>query len=138
MSTKQLADNQKSWVGVGRRKTSVAKVTLVSGDGTLQVNKKPGDLYFQFNSQYLMSLKAPLYDLGLESSYDICIETNGGGLRGQVEAARLGISRALCLISELNRPSLKATGYLTRDSRSKERKKYGLRKARKAPQYSKR
>jgi len=138
MSTINVKEGQQSWIAVGRRKTSVAKVTLVSGSGVIQVNKKPGDLYFQFNSQYLRNLKAPLVDLGLENSYDLLIETKGGGLRGQTDAAKLGISRALCLLSETSRPILKSEGYLTRDYRSKERKKYGLRKARKAPQFSKR
>ena len=138
MSTINVKEEQQSWIAVGRRKTSIAKVILVLGNGAIQVNKKPGDLYFQFNSQYLRNLKAPLVSLGLENSYDLIIETKGGGLRGQTDAARLGISRALCRLSETNRPILKTEGYLTRDYRAKERKKYGLRKARKAPQFSKR
>ena len=129
---------QQSWIAVGRRKTSIAKVTLVSGNGTIQVNKKPGDLYFQFNSQYIENLRAPLVALGLENTYDILIEAKGGGLKGQTDASKLGVSRALCLLSHTQRPLLKKYGFLTRDYRAKERKKYGLRKARKAPQFSKR
>lgn len=130
--------DKKTWVAVGRRKTSVAKVRLIRGSGEIQVNQKPGDIYFQFNSQYLQNLRAPLITLGLEDSYDLIINAKGGGLRGQTDAAKLALSRALCYLSSEMRPSLKKDGYLTRDYRSKERKKYGLRKARKAPQFSKR
>ena len=129
---------QQTWIAVGRRKTSIAKVTLVSGNGAIQVNKKPGDLYFQYNSQYIGNLKAPLVALGLDNNYDVLIEAKGGGLKGQNDAAKLGVSRALCLLSDTQRPVLKKYGFLTRDYRAKERKKYGLRKARKAPQFSKR
>jgi small subunit ribosomal protein S9 len=138
MVTMNINEKQQSWIAVGRRKTSIAKVTLVSGSGIIQVNKKPGDLYFQYNSQYIGNLKAPLIALGLENSYDLLIEAKGGGLRGQIDAAKLGVSRALCLLSDTQRPILKKYGFLTRDYRAKERKKYGLRKARKAPQFSKR
>jgi small subunit ribosomal protein S9 len=129
---------QPVYFGIGRRKTSVAKVTLIPGTGSLVVNHKPGALYLHYNSQYINSSKAPLTALGLENSYDIYVNTHGGGLRGQADAIKLGVARALCYISSDNRNSLKTAGYLTRDARSKERKKYGLRKARKAPQYSKR
>jgi len=138
MGTTYINKEQQSWIAVGRRKTSMAKVTLVSGSGAIQVNKKSGDLYFQFNSQYIGNLKAPLVALGLENSYDLIIDAKGGGLRGQIDAAKLGVSRALCLLSSTQRPILKKYGFLTRDYRAKERKKYGLRKARKAPQFSKR
>jgi small subunit ribosomal protein S9 len=125
-------------VAVGRRKEAVAKVKLLTGEGTVLVNNKPVEAYFQYNSQYIQFLKAPLLSLGLENSYNISIQAKGGGLKGQSEAVKLGIARALCSISNENRPLLKKEGYLTRDYRSKERKKYGLRKARKAPQFSKR
>ena len=100
-------------------------------------------LYFakvtaQFNSQYLTTSKIPLTTLGLENMYDIYVNTHGGGLKGQADAIKLGVARALCYMSPENRMSLKAEGFLTRDSRRKERKKYGLKKARKAPQFSKR
>tara|TARA_B100000683_G_scaffold167183_1_gene161080 strand:- start:3941 stop:4354 length:414 start_codon:yes stop_codon:yes gene_type:complete len=129
---------QPVYFGIGRRKTSVAKVTLIPGNGSLIVNHKPGALYLNYNSQYINSSKAPLTALGLENSYDIIVNTHGGGLRGQSDAIKLGVARALCYISDENREQLKPAGFLMRDARAKERKKYGLRKARKAPQYSKR
>ena len=92
----------------------------------------------QFNSQYLTTSKIPLTTLGLENMYDIYVNTHGGGLKGQADAIKLGVARALCYMSPENRTSLKTGGFLTRDARRKERKKYGLRKARKAPQFSKR
>jgi small subunit ribosomal protein S9 len=102
------------------------------------INNGPGDLYLQYNSQYINTSKAPLFNLGLENKYDIHANTHGGGLKGQSDAIKLGLARALCYVSDSNREQLKTEGYLTRDARSKERKKYGLRKARKAPQFSKR
>lgn len=124
--------------GTGRRKSSVARVRLVPGDGTLTVNGKPGDLYLQFNSDYLAATKAPLETLGLENEYDILVNVRGGGLTGQSDAIKLGVARALCELDPENRKPLKIEGYLTRDPRCKERRKYGLKKARKASQYSKR
>lgn len=124
--------------GTGRRKNAIARVRLVPGTGQLIVNGKPGDLYFQFNPNYLSVAKAPLDTLGLENEYDILVKAEGGGLTGQSDAVRLGVARALCQLDPENRPLLKTEGYLTRDPRAKERKKYGLHKARKAPQYSKR
>jgi small subunit ribosomal protein S9 len=124
--------------GTGRRKSAVARVRLVPGNGQLLINGKPGDLYLQFNSDYVSTAKAPLETLGLESEYDILVNAHGGGLTGQAEAMRLGVARALCKLDPENRKPLKTEGYLTRDPRAKERKKYGLRKARKAPQFSKR
>ncbi|WP_414587159.1 30S ribosomal protein S9 [Scytonema sp. PCC 10023] len=124
--------------GTGRRKNAIARVRLVPGTGQLIVNGKPGDLYFQFNPNYLSVAKAPLDTLGLENEYDIIVKAEGGGLTGQSDAVRLGVARALCQLDPENRPPLKTEGYLTRDPRAKERKKYGLHKARKAPQYSKR
>ncbi len=124
--------------GTGRRKSSVARVRLVPGSGQLIVNGKPGDLYFQFNPNYLSAAKAPLETLGLENEYDILVNAQGGGLTGQSDSIRLGVARALCQLDPDNRSPLKTEGYLTRDPRAKERKKYGLHKARKAPQFSKR
>ena len=122
---------------VGRRKEATANVKLTSGDGLFLVNNKSVELYFHSNPQYLNNLKAPLITLGLEDKYDISVTTRGGGINGQMDAIKLGIARVLCDISG-DRTALKKEGYLTRDPRSKERKKYGLRKARKAPQFSKR
>lgn len=124
--------------GTGRRKSSVARVRLVPGEGQLTINGKPGDLYLQFNPSYLTAAKAPLETLGLENEYDILVNVRGGGLTGQADSIRLGVARALCQLDPENRKPLKIEGYLTRDPRAKERKKYGLRKARKAPQFSKR
>lgn len=124
--------------GTGRRKSSVARVRLVPGSGQLTINGKPGDLYLQFNPTYLMVAKAPLETLGLENEYDILVNASGGGLTGQADSIRLGVARALCQLDPDNRKPLKSEGYLTRDPRAKERKKYGLHKARKAPQFSKR
>ena len=126
------------YMGTGRRKSSVARVRLVPGNGVLTVNGKPGDLYFQFNAGYLSVAKAPLETLGLENEYDILVKAHGGGLTGQSDSIRLGVARALCQLDPDNRSPLKIEGYLTRDPRAKERKKYGLHKARKAPQFSKR
>jgi small subunit ribosomal protein S9 len=132
------ADLKAAYFGIGRRKTSVAKVMLVPGTGSMVVNHKPGELYLQFNSQYINASKSPLLKLGLENVYDIYVNTHGGGIKGQADAIKLGVARALCFVSSENRNGLKAEGFLTRDARCKERKKYGLRKARKAPQFSKR
>ncbi len=137
MQATEQIDRVVYW-GTGRRKSSVAQVRLVPGDGSLVINGKPGDVYLQFNPGYIAATKAPLETLGLESEYDILVNARGGGVTGQAEAIRLGVARALCQLDPENRKPLKIEGYLTRDPRAKERKKYGLHKARKAPQYSKR
>lgn len=124
--------------GTGHRKNSIARVRVTPGSGKIIINGINGDSYLQFSPNYLQISKSPLNSLGLENKYDIIISSEGGGLTGQSEAIRLGLARALCKINPENRIALKFEGYLTRDSRSKERKKYGLRKARKAPQFSKR
>ncbi len=124
--------------GTGRRKSAIARVRLIPGTGQLIVNGREGENYLQYNQSYLSATKAPLEILGLENDYDILVNVKGGGVTGQAEAIRLGVARALCELSPDNRPPLKTEGYLTRDPRAKERKKYGLRKARKAPQFSKR
>jgi small subunit ribosomal protein S9 len=130
--------NRVNYAGTGRRKSSVVRVRLVPGAGNLIINGKPGEEYLQFNPAYLSLAKAPLESLGLENEYDILANAKGGGLTGQADAIRLGVARALCQLDPDNRKPLKIEGYLTRDPRSKERKKYGLKKARKAPQFSKR
>jgi small subunit ribosomal protein S9 len=129
---------QKSNIGLGKRKQAIARVFLVPGEGKLRINKISGNKYLQYNDAYLNSVWAPLKELKLESQFDIISLVKGGGLTGQAEAIQLGVARQLCQINEQNRRFLKPFGFLTRDSRIKERKKYGLRKARKAPQYSKR
>ncbi|MEM9772322.1 MAG: 30S ribosomal protein S9 [Cyanobacteria bacterium P01_D01_bin.73] len=135
----QATDNGRAvYRGTGRRKSSIARVRLVPGTGRLVVNGRDGDNYLQYNPAYLNAAKAPLETLGLESEYDVLVNAHGGGLTGQADAIRLGVARALCEVDPDNRKPLKIEGYLTRDPRAKERKKYGLRKARKAPQFSKR
>jgi len=127
-----------TYSGTGRRKTSIARVQLTPGSGKLIINGIPGESYLQFSPNYLRISYGPLKILGLSKEYDIHVKAEGGGLTGQADAIRLGIARALCTINSENRVALKSEGFLTRDARVKERKKYGLRKARKAPQYSKR
>ncbi len=130
--------NQVVYTGTGRRKSSVARVRLVPGSGDITVNQKNGVEYFQQIQSYIQALRSPLETLGLENEYNIIVRAHGGGLTGQSDAIKLGVARALCELDPENRQPLKAEGYLTRDPRAKERKKYGLRKARKAPQFSKR
>jgi small subunit ribosomal protein S9 len=129
---------QKDNIGLGKRKQAVARVFLIPGEGNLIVNKVSGNKYLQYNDSYLSSVWAPLKALNLEKQFDIVTLVNGGGLTGQAQAIQLGVARQLCKMDNENRAILKPFGFLTRDSRIKERKKYGLRKARKAPQYSKR
>nr|YP_009397908.1 ribosomal protein S9 [Sonderella linearis]ARW67094.1 ribosomal protein S9 [Sonderella linearis] len=133
-----LYNNNVIYSGTGRRKTSIARVQLIPGSGKLIINGLPGESYLQFSPNYLRISCGPLSTLGLEKEYDIYVKAEGGGLTGQADAIRLGLARALCDINPENRVTLKSKGLLRRDARVKERKKYGLRKARKAPQYSKR
>ena len=125
-------------MGHGSAQIRSCQVRLVPGEGKFVVNGKEGELYFQYNPNYLGVIKAPLETLGLENEYDILVKAKGGGLTGQADSIRLGVARALCQLDPDNRSPLKIEGYLTRDPRAKERKKYGLHKARKAPHYSKR
>jgi small subunit ribosomal protein S9 len=129
---------QKEKIGIGRRKQAVARVFLNSGQGNILINNILGEKYLQYNISYLNNILLPLKTLDLENQFDIVVLVNGGGLTGQADAIKLGIARLLCKIDNKYRPILKREGFLTRDARIKERKKYGLRKARKAPQYSKR
>ena len=122
---------------VGKRKTSVARVFLKAGKGEIKVNDKPYDEYFG-RGTLKMVVKQPLELVGKDQEYDIVINVCGGGLSGQAGAVRHGIARALNTLDEANRASLKKAGYLTRDDRAVERKKYGRHKARKRPQFSKR
>jgi small subunit ribosomal protein S9 len=129
---------QKDKIGLGKRKQAIARVFLIPGKGNLVINKVSGNKYLQYNDTYLNSVWAPLKELNLEKQFDIIVLVKGGGLTGQADAIQLGVARQLCELDKNNRAILKPFGFLTRDSRIKERKKYGLRKARKAPQYSKR
>ncbi len=122
---------------VGRRKKAVARVRLVPGEGKIVVNKRDIDNYFGLET-LKMTVRQPLVLTNVGSSFDVLVNVNGGGLTGQAGAIRHGISRALCKVNPELRPALKAAGFLTRDPRMKERKKYGLKAARRAPQFSKR
>ena len=123
--------------GTGRRKTSIARVRLVSGKGNITINEKSLDEYLP--SDILKTIaKQPLNVTSTEGKFDVIVKVEGGGLSGQAGAVRHGISRALVKASEDNKAALKTAGFLTRDPRMKERKKPGLKKARKAPQFSKR
>ena len=124
--------------GTGRRKTAVARVRVVPGSGTITINGRPGDNYLNYNPTYISSVRAPLETLGLAKEYDILVNVRGGGLTGQADAIKQGAARALCDLSPDNRKPLKSEGHLSRDPRAKERRKYGMKKARKAPQFSKR
>lgn len=125
------------FLGTGRRKKSIARVRLLAGDGKIVVNGKDINEYFK-NENSKTIIRQPFAVLNKEDKYDVLVNVRGGGLSGQAEAIRHGISRALVEADEDNRKELKAHGFLTRDPRMKERKKYGLKKARKAPQFSKR
>lgn len=124
--------------GTGRRKEAVARVRIVPGSGEWKINGYPLDSYFQ-NKVHQQTVREPLNAVEAEERFDVFVRLNGGGASGQAGAVQMGLARALSEVDvENNRPALKKAGYLTRDSRTKERKKYGLKKARKAPQYSKR
>jgi small subunit ribosomal protein S9 len=123
--------------GVGRRKSSVARVRLLPGRGIILVNKRSVEDYFNRPS-YVKHLKSPLVITDTLTKYDVYVNVKGGGLTGQAGAIRLGIARALIEANSDLRPILKKEGLLTRDARRVERKKYGLKKARRAPQFSKR
>jgi small subunit ribosomal protein S9 len=122
----------------GRRKEAIARVRLVPGSGQWTVNGRPLETYFP-NKVHQQLVNEPFVTLEAEGRFDVIARIHGGGVSGQAGALRLAIARALNEIdTEGNRPALKKAGFLTRDPRAKERKKYGLKKARKAPQYSKR
>lgn len=128
---------QEVFNGTGRRKSSVARVRLMSGKGNITVNGKPLDEYFGEETLKVI-VKQPLTATETLDKYDVIVTVKGGGFSGQAGAVRHGIARALNAANLEYRPTLKSNGFLTRDSRKKERKKYGLKKARKAPQFSKR
>ena len=139
-----MAKEIRKFYGTGRRKTSVARVTLTPGKGNIIVNGKDVNEYFPFDV-LVMDLKQPLEATNNLETFDINVNVKGGGFSGQTGAIRLGITRALLEYDQENegsedsyRKTLKALGFVTRDSRSKERKKYGLKGARRAPQFSKR
>jgi small subunit ribosomal protein S9 len=128
---------QVEYYGTGRRKNSVARVRLVPGDGKIIINKRDINDYFDLETLKVI-VKQPLNETQTEGTYDILVNVDGGGYTGQAGAIRHGVARALLIADPEFRDSLKKAGYLTRDSRMKERKKYGLKGARRAPQFSKR
>ena len=128
---------QVQYYGTGRRKHSVARVRLVPGDGQIIINKRPMDEYFGLETLKLI-VKQPLVLTETINKYDVLVNVIGGGTTGQAGAIRHGISRALLEADPELRGALKSAGFLTRDPRMKERKKYGLKAARRAPQFSKR
>jgi small subunit ribosomal protein S9 len=125
------------YIGTGRRKTSVARVRLLPGSGNITINKRDIDEYFDYDTLKVL-VKEPLTLTDTIGKYDVFVTVHGGGFTGQAGAIRHGISRALINSDEELKPVLKKAGFLTRDPRMKERKKYGLKKARRAPQFSKR
>lgn len=131
-----MAD-KKVYTATGRRKRSVAQVSMKSGKGNIVVNGVPVSEYMPYET-LVMDLIQPLQLADATEKYDINIVVKGGGFSGQTGAIRLGIARALMLANAETRPTLKSNGMITRDARIKERKKYGLKKARRAPQFSKR
>jgi small subunit ribosomal protein S9 len=124
-------------MGTGRRKEAIARVRIVPGEGKWTINGRSLEVYFP-NKVHQQIVNEPFVTLGGEGKFDVIARIDGGGVTGQAGALRLGVARALLLVDPENRPLLKKAGFLTRDARVKERKKYGLKKARKAPQYSKR
>ena len=124
--------------GTGRRKKAIARVRLIPGGaGNVTINKRTMDEYFGLDTLKLI-VNQPLAETGSVGKYDVVVNVKGGGFTGQAGAIRHGIARALVEADPMNKPALKKAGFLSRDSRMKERKKYGLKKARKAPQFSKR
>ncbi|MFD1417305.1 MULTISPECIES: 30S ribosomal protein S9 [Companilactobacillus] len=128
---------QVSYAGTGRRKDSTARVLLVPGNGKITINKRDVKDYIPFDN-LIADMKQPLDITETGASYDVIANVNGGGFSGQAGAIRHGIARALLEVDPDFRPTLKSAGFLTRDPRMKERKKPGLKKARKASQFSKR
>ena len=126
-----------SALATGRRKEAIARVRIAPGTGQWRINDRTLEEFFP-NKVHQQLISEPFVSLGAENQFDVIARITGGGVTGQAGALRLGIARALTLVDPENRVTLKRAGFLTRDPRVKERKKYGLKKARKAPQYSKR
>lgn len=132
-----MYNNKAYFYGTGRRKSSVARVRILPGTGVITINDRNIDDYFGLDTLKLI-VNQPLEATGTAGKYDIICKVLGGGVSGQAGAIRHGLSRALLQVSDEYRPILKKAGFLTRDPRMKERKKYGLKAARRAPQFSKR
>jgi len=133
-----MNNSENYYTGLGKRKCAVAKVFLKEGTGTIKVNEKSFEDFFSGTSSEREMIKNPLIVTNLNNTYDITVSIHGGGITAQLEAIRLAISKAICQIDNNYRVTLNQTSLLSRDSRIKERRKYGLKKARKASQYSKR
>ena len=132
-----MAKAAERYYGTGRRKKSVARVYVMPGKGKITINKRDIDEYFGLETLKVI-VRQPLVATETEGKYDVVVNVKGGGYTGQAGAIRHGLSRALLKVDAEFRPTLKKEGYLTRDPRMKERKKYGLKAARRAPQFSKR
>ena len=138
MTAKKVVKKKVQYWGTGRRKKAIARVRLIpGGEGNIVINKRTIDEYFGHETLKFI-VRQPLVLTSTLDKYDVAVNVRGGGTTGQAGAIRHGVARALCIADETMRPALKAAGFLTRDPRMKERKKYGLHKARKAPQFSKR
>lgn len=139
MAAKKIVKATKiQYWGTGRRKKAIARVRLIpTTEPSITINKRDINDYFGLDTLKFI-VNQPLELLQVGGKYAVCVNVTGGGVSGQAGAIRHGIARALCEVDPANRPALKAAGFLTRDPRMKERKKYGLHKARKAPQFSKR
>ena len=133
-----MSQGTRYFYGTGRRKSSVARVRLYPGGGEITVNGKPATDYFGGRLIHQTTIGQPLRLTNTQDSYNVMIRVKGGGTTGQAGAVRHGIARALCVADPELRPAIKQAGFLTRDAREKERKKVGLKRARKAPQYTKR
>ena len=131
-----MYETKSYFYGTGRRKNSVARVRVYNGTGKITINDRDIDDYFGLETLKLV-VRQPLALTGLDNKFDIVVRVSGGGVSGQAGAIRHGLSRALLVYDENLRPELKKAGFLTRDPRMKERKKYGLKAARRAPQFSK-
>jgi small subunit ribosomal protein S9 len=129
---------EKGYSAVGRRKTAIARVTLFSGSGAININGKDHETYVSGRHRLLAEILKPFAVVNLKNIYDVEVKANGGGIASQAEAVKLGIARALLLIDPAMKPALSKAGCLVRDSRMKERKKYGRKRARKRFQFSKR
>ena len=138
MAAKKTSKKKIQYLGTGRRKKAIARVRLIpEGSGNIVINKKSLDEYFGLDTlKYIVNQQLELTNS--KAKYDVMVNVYGGGFTGQAGAIRHGISRALVLADESTKADLKKAGFLTRDPRAKERKKYGLKKARRAPQFSKR
>lgn len=137
VKTASASPKGKFYYACGKRKTSIARVKMFTGSGEITINDRQVNEYFPVKT-LVGTLKTPLTATGTSKSFDIKVMVQGGGISSQAEAVRHGIAKALVIYDPMNKPTLKKIGLLTRDSRIKERKKFGLKRARKGPQFSKR